>query len=133
MLPQPNRLSKKIDFDRVYKKGKRLKFGPFLIGYLPNNFDSLRLGFVVSKKVSNKATRRNYLKRSLRAAFSSLLKEPNLGYDVIVSLLSDPGQARSPESPKGPPSGRVQSPKVKLHQEFLKTKDQFLRSLKAGR
>lgn len=129
MLPQPNRLSKKIDFDRVYKKGKRLKFGPLLVGFLPNNLNCLRLGFVVSKKISNKATRRNYLKRVMRASFSSLLKEPNLSYDVIVSLLSDPTpEYRIQNTEHGTRSGRV-----KPFDQFERAKEQFARALKAGR
>jgi ribonuclease P protein component len=129
MLPKSHRLQKKTDFDRVYKKGKRLKFGSLLIGYLPNNFSCLRLGFVVSKKISNKATRRNYLKRVMRATFSDLLKETNLSYDVIVSLLVDPSQSDRIQKTENS-SLKV---KARTYQEFQRSKAQFTVALKAGR
>ena len=90
MLSKTYRLARARDFDRVYKKGQRLKIDNLQISYLKTKNEATRLGFVVSKKVSNKASRRNYLKRLLRAAFRELPSGTTLSYDVVVGLSTDP-------------------------------------------
>ena len=89
-MPKENRLHKKADFDRVYKRGQKIKIGPFLFYCLKSGSNGFRAAFVISRKVSNKANRRNYLKRVLRACSLGLLKPRLFGYDVIVLLLADP-------------------------------------------
>jgi ribonuclease P protein component len=90
MLPQVSRLSRPRDFDRIYRKGQRIKIGELLFFYQLSRNEATRLGFVVSKKISNKASRRNYLKRVMRAAFRDLPKRLDLSYDVVISLTRDP-------------------------------------------
>lgn len=87
MLPNANRLTLKKDFDLVFKKGKGLN-GDFLIfKALKNNLKQTRVGFVVSKKVSNKATIRNKVKRRLRAVILEELKKSNPSADIIIIAL----------------------------------------------
>jgi ribonuclease P protein component len=99
MLPKENRLTRSRDFDRLYRKGQRIKIGELLIFYQPNRFSVTRLGFVVSKKVAAKASRRNYLKRVLRAAFAALPSSLKISYDMIVSITRDPATLNPAKKP----------------------------------
>ena len=87
MLPKINRLTKKKDFDVVFKNGESIKNGFLAFKILKNNLKESRFGFVVSKKVSNKATIRNKVKRRLRDATHALLKEVKKPTDVVVVSL----------------------------------------------
>lgn len=67
MLPKINRLTKKRDFDLVFRMGKSDKSGFLAVRVLENNLPQSRFGFVVGKRISRKATIRNKIKRRLRA------------------------------------------------------------------
>ena len=84
MLPKKNRLIKNQDFDRVFKKGKGLKEGFLFLKILKNDLEISRFGFVVSNKVSNKATVRNKIKRKLRNLVREKLSKIQKGMDVVV-------------------------------------------------
>ena len=83
MLPRINRLTKKSDFQKVFKTGWKIGGELIWLKYKKNNMDSARAGFVVGLKISKKATERNKIKRRLRSAFRYFLKEIS-GYDIIV-------------------------------------------------
>ena len=74
MLSKPNRLTKKKDFDVVFEKGQTAKAVFLIAKILKTNSLHSRFGFVVSKKVSTKATVRNKLKRRLRDSVALALK-----------------------------------------------------------
>ncbi len=74
MLNLKNRVTKKKDFDFIFKKGRGLKEGFLVVRYAPNNLSSARFGFIVSQKVSKKAVVRNKIKRQL-----SEIVQKNLG------------------------------------------------------
>ena len=89
MLPKANRLTRKKDFETVFKVGKGSKSDFLIFKAVKNNLPESRFGFVVSKKVSTKATVRNLVKRRLRAAVAANLetlksKKPS---DVIIIAL----------------------------------------------
>lgn len=84
MLPRENRLRKKKEFDRVFKEGNSFKNDLFLIKVADNELDTSRFGFVVSKKVSKKAVRRNKIKRWLRESTRPLLKDMKRNVDCTV-------------------------------------------------
>lgn len=87
MLPKPHRLVRKKDFDEVFKAGKSVKSG-FLAGKVfKSGLPSSRFGFVVSKKVSTKATIRNKIKRRLQAATARELKNMAKSADVVIVAL----------------------------------------------
>jgi len=46
----------------------------------------LRVGFVVSKRVSRHAVERNYLKRLLGEALRPLLPEISPGWDIVLTV-----------------------------------------------
>jgi len=75
MLPKINRLTKKKDFELVFKKGIVFKNDFLLFKTIKNHLKESRFGFVVSKKISNKANIRNKVKRRLRQAVLNKLKE----------------------------------------------------------
>ncbi len=87
MLPKANRLTKKNDFDVVFRGGRTLR-GDFLMAkVLENQLPASRFGFVVSKKVSGKAIIRNKVKRRLRDVAGGLLAGKK-SIDVVMVALS---------------------------------------------
>lgn len=83
MLPHQNRLLNKKDFEQLRFKGKRAQSDCFGLLFLPNQLSVSRFGFVVSTKLSKKATRRNRVKRLLREAVRSCLPDVAPGVDVV--------------------------------------------------
>jgi ribonuclease P protein component len=86
MLPREKRLANPRDFKRVYQKGSFFSAGIFNAKYLPNKLDFTRIGIVVSKKISKKATERNKIKRLFREAFRALHQEVPTGLDIVVNV-----------------------------------------------
>jgi len=83
MLKKDRRISKDRVFVRVMKNGKKFHSPNSIWFYLPHS-DLKKVGFIVSNKVSLKASRRNRIKRRLRSLVKdSLEKLPN-GYLVIM-------------------------------------------------
>lgn len=72
------------DFRRVFKEGKRVRSGPFLLTVARNNLLINRFGFVVSLHVSKKATARNTLRRRMRHAARDLDKNLRKGFDCVL-------------------------------------------------
>lgn len=92
MLPRKNRLTQKKDFDSVFKKGETIKSDFLVFKVLKNRLADHRFGFIISKKVSTKATQRNLIKRRLRQSVlvdlkSSSLPEGKKSLDVIIVAL----------------------------------------------
>lgn len=87
MLPVKNRLTKKKDFDMVFTGSKSIKNGFLVVKIRENNLKESRIGFMVSKKISNKATVRNTVKRRLRKAFEGVVRGMGMPKDVVVIAL----------------------------------------------
>lgn len=85
MLPRKNRLIKKKDFDKIYKRGKIIGGKFFLLRFLPNNLKTARIGFVISTRISKSAVKRNRLKRQLREIIRDKLSYVSFGYDLVIS------------------------------------------------
>ncbi|MBI2053956.1 MAG: ribonuclease P protein component [Candidatus Staskawiczbacteria bacterium] len=75
MLPEKNRLRKKKDFEEIFKNSKSFKEGFLVLRARKNNFKTSRFGFIVSLKVSKKATVRNKVKRRLREAVKKYIED----------------------------------------------------------
>lgn len=75
-------LKKAKDFQRVLNKGKW--FGGTLISFyfIPNNTKQNFVGIAVGKKVG-KATKRNRIKRVIRAVYDVFDKEIKVGYNML--------------------------------------------------
>ncbi len=78
-----HRISKNIEFDIIFKKGKKVRNDKISIFLTNNNCKFSRLGIAISKHVK-KAVARNYLKRIAREVFR---KNKHLlvdGSDIII-------------------------------------------------
>lgn len=82
-LPNAERLKKRREFERIYKKGRRYWNKTFVIYVLPNGMDNSRLGLTVSKKVG-KSVKRNRVKRLIRESFRLSKEQIMPGYDIVV-------------------------------------------------
>jgi ribonuclease P protein component len=86
MLPKQERLTKNREFVYVYHRKKSVA-NSLLILYVSNprrNKDiPVRVGFVVGKNVSKKATKRNRAKRLMRAAYRELRRTE--GFQMVDS------------------------------------------------
>ncbi len=83
MLPKEYRLKRKKDFEKVLRKGKLLAKNFLTLKTVKNNLKTIRIGVVVSRKVSKKAVLRNKTKRRLREAARANIKKIKPGYDLI--------------------------------------------------
>ncbi len=66
MIKRENRLTKRKEFNYVYKKGSKLNFGQITIYFIKSKFSYPRFGISVNNKVGN-AVLRNKIKRRLRS------------------------------------------------------------------
>jgi ribonuclease P protein component len=92
MLPKINRIKKKKDFDTIFKTARRepsFKGSFFVFRAVKNNLGINRFGFVVSQKVSKRATVRNKVRRRLTAAIKDEAKNIKPGIDLV--LIAQPG------------------------------------------
>jgi len=84
MLPIKNRLTKKKDFQSVYKKGGYFFEKYIVLKKAKNDLKENRIGFSISTKISKKAVVRNKLKRQLRDIIKKNLDKMKKGYDLVV-------------------------------------------------
>lgn len=68
MLPKINRLSSRQDYADLKTTGRKYQSNSFALLYKENNLNFSRFGFIVSKRISLKATERNLIKRRLSEA-----------------------------------------------------------------
>ena len=87
MLPKINRIKKKKDFEIIFKNSKSLKNNLFIFKIMKNNLGLNRFGFVVSQKVSKKATIRNKTRRRLAEAVKGKVKKIKTGTDLVLIAL----------------------------------------------
>jgi ribonuclease P protein component len=89
MLPKQNRLRKNKDFENIFKNSKSLRSAFVVFKTTKNNVNLNRFGFVVSCKISKKATIRNKVRRRLAEIVAALSENMKKGNDVI--LIAMPG------------------------------------------
>ncbi|MBM3235571.1 ribonuclease P protein component [Candidatus Poribacteria bacterium] len=82
-FPDSLRLTKKREFEKVYKNGRRYWNKTFVIYIMPNKINITRLGLTVSKKVG-KSVKRNRVKRLIRESFRLSQEQIMPGYDIVV-------------------------------------------------
>lgn len=82
MLPKENRLKEK-DVKRVLKDGQAFKEDFLILRIVKNNLNKTRFGFIVSKKLSKKATMRNKIRRRLSNLVKVKMKKLKKGVDGI--------------------------------------------------
>ncbi len=84
-LSRALRLRKSSDFQRVRQRGRFSTSRLLILAYAPNDQASVRIGFVVSKRVSKHAVERNYIKRLLSEAIRPILADIPPGWDLVLS------------------------------------------------
>lgn len=90
MLKKEYRLRKQKDFDRVFgKDGSFFSQGFLALKIVPNDLPFSRFGFIVSNKVSKKATHRNRTKRLLRESIRLSWDQIRTGYDAVIIAKAD--------------------------------------------
>jgi ribonuclease P protein component len=82
------RLRKNSDFQRVRQQGRSTASRLLILAWAPNEQAVLRVGFVVSKRVSKHAVERNYIKRLLSEAVRPVLPNIPAGWDLVFSAKS---------------------------------------------
>ena len=82
MLEKKHRLTKRKEFNYIFKQGKAFSSKMFVLNYSPTKLPTFKVGFSVSKKIGN-AVVRNKVKRRMREAFRSLQEEVNPKYNYI--------------------------------------------------
>jgi ribonuclease P protein component len=75
------RLKKNTDFQKLFKKGKRVFSNDLTLLYLPSK--TTVMGIALSKK-HGKAVTRNRIKRLLRAAFSNNFDKLKGSYTIVI-------------------------------------------------
>jgi len=87
MLAKRNRLKNKKDLENVFKKGENFKEDFLILKVVPNSLNLIRFGFIVSPKISKKATLRNKIKRRLSQLIGLKLEKLKKGIDAIFIAL----------------------------------------------
>ena len=87
MFPKTNRITKKRDFEKIFKNSKSFKTDLCILKIAKNNLEINRFGFVVSLKVSKKAVVRNKIRRRFVEALKLFDKHNKKGFDFLVIAL----------------------------------------------
>lgn len=98
MLPKENRLKKTKDIEGVFKRGKGVKGNFLFLKTVKNSIRTSRFAFIVSKKVANKSSARNKIKRALREQVKTLLPLVSPGFDVVLVVLRGVSKEKLPET-----------------------------------
>src|SRR5688572_20038901 len=82
MLPRPNRLRRRDEFQATYRRGRSWAHPLLALHVLPRQ-KGVRIGVTVSKKVGG-AVVRNRVRRRLREAIRLRLPQWRSGFDLVV-------------------------------------------------
>jgi len=83
MLPKQYRLPLKIEFKRIKKEGKLFQGRFFSLLVAKQQFPVARFAFIVSKKIHNKAVKRNRFRRLLIESVRFFLPQIKSGVDGV--------------------------------------------------
>ena len=86
------KLSKTIEFKKVFSEGRRFEGKNSIIFILKNDYSFNRPGIIV-KKETGKAVARNKIKRRLKEALRLVNKKLPSGYDIIVLAKNNIGKS----------------------------------------
>lgn len=87
MLPKTNRITKKKDFDIIFKKGAGFKEGSLFLKITTGASDKSRFAFIVGKKFSSKAAARNKIRRQLRKLVADNIGNIKKKIDCVFVVL----------------------------------------------
>lgn len=83
-LLKKQRITDKIDFEKIFSQGKTVQNSFFFMYVLKNRLNFSRFAVVVSSKVLPKAILRNKAKRRVTEIFRKLSSKINSGIDIII-------------------------------------------------
>lgn len=86
MLKRLYRVTKDKEFQAIYRRGRFQSTALFSINYLPGKKNVSRVGIVVSKKITKKATERNLIKRRIREVVQEIYPTIKNNYDIVISV-----------------------------------------------
>lgn len=75
------------------QQGRHLTSRLLILAWVPNDVGRSRIGFVVSKRISKLAVKRNYIKRLLSEAVRPLLPDLSGAWDIVISARSEAANA----------------------------------------
>jgi len=84
-LKRAFRLRNNGDFQRVRQRGRHITSRLLILAWAPNDTTQLRVGFVVSKRITKLAAERNYIKRLLGEIVRPLLEDLPPGLDIVIT------------------------------------------------
>jgi len=84
LLPTRNRIKETKDLKKVLKEGRRAKNEDLAVVFQTNHKKLTRFAFIISTKISKKATIRNRLKRRLSEIIQKQNKNILAGFDVVI-------------------------------------------------
>ncbi len=84
MLDNRNRLKKDKDFKKIFSLSRNVVAGRLFFRVLKGKAPFVRFGFVISNKIDKRSTRRNAIKRRLRAISRQHLDKILPGHDIII-------------------------------------------------
>lgn len=84
-MPTKNyKITKKEDFNLIYKNGKVFQSDYLKVFVLPNKLALSRFSVIVSKNVSSKAVERNSIKRKIKNIILKLEIQKKSSLDIII-------------------------------------------------
>jgi len=87
-LSKTERLRRKADFDRVFKKGKSIVDSFFVVLYVKNSLPFSRIGVSIKRKFG-KAHVRNRLRRLVKEVYRTNKSVLPAGYDILFIARKD--------------------------------------------
>lgn len=96
MLKGQFRLKKNKDFRKVFNNGKSVPTKYLVMYFRPNEKETLRIGFSVSKKLGG-AVVRSRIKRIMREAVRKHINEIMPGMDIVLIARNPIKSLKSPE------------------------------------
>ncbi len=91
-FPPELKLSRPIDYQRVFRQPVKSTDKFFTILAVQNEFDHPRLGLAIAKKNIKKAVKRNLIKRAVRENFR-LQQQQLINIDIVVLARRDAAHA----------------------------------------
>jgi ribonuclease P protein component len=93
VFPRECRLVRRVEYDAVYKEGRRRTSREFTIFLRPNGLDNSRFGWSIKKALGN-AVRRNRIRRRLREILRLHRLEIAPGWDIVIHPRSSAAKAK---------------------------------------
>jgi ribonuclease P protein component len=84
MLNSKNRIKKDREFSRIFRKSEKAFANNLTFRTAPKNGGVVRFGFVISNKIDKRATRRNMLRRKIRAMAREIIPLITSRNDIVV-------------------------------------------------